>query len=424
MENTGYKHFLKNKNFLAYLSANVINRFGDSLDSIAFTWIIYAITGSAFWSALIFGINRLPTIFLQPFLGVLADKMNKRVVMIATDIIRGICVLYIGIGVMQGFLNEWSLLAATLIISTAEAFRMPAAASMIPQLLDIEDYEYGVALDQGLSGTTELIGMLSAGFIIGLFGVQTAVFIDMATFFICAFILLFVKLKPIEKKETLNLNYFENLKAGFRLVKTNHLIMYMIFLAVFLNALSTPFNSLQAPLVSEILHAKEIMLSVIGISFATGGIFGSFLFPKVNERVHNVVMVKAGGLSLVLMYLCPVLIGNFIQNELVRYILVFIYGVGVGVCVALINTFIGVITVKSIKPEFLGRVKSILGALAVASMPIVSFIISGLVFVFSTEVIFVATGLLSLVCYFTICSKKTYNRMVKVEDIQDEDGNN
>lgn len=94
MENTGYKHFLKNKNFLAYLSANVINRFGDSLDSIAFTWIIYAITGSAFWSALIFGINRLPTIFLQPFLGVLADKMNKRVVMSYRHYSWYMCLIY------------------------------------------------------------------------------------------------------------------------------------------------------------------------------------------------------------------------------------------------------------------------------------------------------------------------------------------
>lgn len=78
MKKSGYREFMENKNFLLYLTANIINRFGDSLDSIAFTWIIYTITGSAFWSALIFGINRLPTILLQPFLGVLVDKLNKK----------------------------------------------------------------------------------------------------------------------------------------------------------------------------------------------------------------------------------------------------------------------------------------------------------------------------------------------------------
>lgn len=412
MEKIGYKRLLKNKNFLAYISANVINRFGDSLDSIAFTWIIYAITGSAFWSALIFGINRLPTIFLQPFLGVLADKVNKKLVIIITDIIRGLCVLYIGIGYLQGFLNEWTLLIATFIISTAEAFRMPAAASLIPQLLDYEDYEYGVSLDQGLSGTTELIGMLSAGLIIGLFGVQTAVFIDMTTFFICAFIFIFIKLKPIVKTITEKSSYFEDLKAGIALVRDDKLIMYMIFLAVFLNALSTPFNSLQAPLVSEILKSSEVMLTIIGVSFATGGIIGSFLFPRISEKVDNVFMVKAGGISLIIMYLCPVFVGNFINIEILRYACVLVYGIAVGVCVALINTFIGILMVKAVKPEFLGRVKAILGALAVASMPIASFIVSGLVFVFSTETIFIATGLLSIFCYFTICSKRVYNKMV------------
>ncbi|MEG2798925.1 MAG: MFS transporter, partial [Erysipelotrichaceae bacterium] len=136
MEKKGYKHILKQKSFVAYVFANVINRFGDSLDSIAFTWIIYTITGNAFWSALIFGVNRLPTILLQPFLGVLVDKMNKKKVLISTDIIRGICVFFIGLGLIQGWLNEWHLLFTTILISTAEAFRMPASASMLPHLLN------------------------------------------------------------------------------------------------------------------------------------------------------------------------------------------------------------------------------------------------------------------------------------------------
>lgn len=412
MKTTGYRKLLKNKNFLLYIIANVINRFGDALDSIAFTWIIYTITGNAFWSAFIFGINRLPTIFLQPFFGVLADRVNKKVVIIATDLVRGLCVLFIAVGLVQGYLNEWMLVGVMFIISLAEAFRMPASSSLLPQLLEVEDYEYGVSLNEGLSSTMELLGMLSVGVIIGLFGVQAAVFIDMTTFFICALLFVFIQLKPIKKTSNQKNTYMADLKEGFQLIRENKLIMYMILLAVFLNALTTPFNALQAPLVKEILRANELMLTIIGVGFVSGGIVGSFLFPKVNERLGYPFMVKAGGLSLVIMYLCPVFAGYFIDSLLWRYIFVLMYVFLVGICIALLSTLIGVLMVKSVKPEYLGRVRAILGALSVASTPIVSFVLSGLVSVYSTEVIFIAAGIGSLVCTVTICSEKFYNRMV------------
>lgn len=412
MKTSGYRKLLKDKNYLLYIVANVINRFGDALDSIAFTWIIYTITNNAFWSALIFGINRLPTIFLQPFFGVIADRVNKKIVIIITDIVRGLCVLFIAVGLVQGYLNEWLLVAVMFIISLAEAFRMPASSSLLPQLLDYEDYEYGVSLNEGLSSTIELVGMLSVGLIIGLFGVHTAVFIDMMTFFICALLFVFIRLKPLTPVTNKKITYIADLKDGFKIIKENNLILYMIFLAIFLNALTTPFNALQAPLVQEILHANEIMLTVIGVGFVSGGILGSFLYPKVSERFGNPFMVKAGALSLAIMYLSPVFAGKFIDSLFYRYVFVFSYVFIVGVCIALLSTLIGVLMVKSVRPEYLGRVKAILGALSVASTPIVSFVISGLVTVYSTETIFIATGIGSLVCYATICSKKFYKKMV------------
>ncbi|WP_026510832.1 hypothetical protein [Butyrivibrio sp. LC3010] len=52
-----YKDILKIPNCRKLITSNLINRFGDSVDAIAFTWLVYQITGSATWSALIFGLN-------------------------------------------------------------------------------------------------------------------------------------------------------------------------------------------------------------------------------------------------------------------------------------------------------------------------------------------------------------------------------
>ncbi len=416
MEKKGYKHLFKQKSFIAYVFANVVNRFGDSLDSIAFTWIIYEITGNAFWSALIFGINRLPTIFLQPFVGVLVDKMNKKFILISTDIIRGLCVAFIALGLMQGWLNEWVLLVVTLLISTAEAFRMPASASMLPHLLNEKDYEYGVSLNQGLMSTVELIGLASAGFIIGWLGVSSAVIIDMITFFLCALILLFVKLKPVVKSTNdLEENYLSELKNGFRFVKNNKIIWYILILAVFLNGIFTPFNALQAPLVKEVLHSGEQMLSVIGITFTLGGVLGSFTYPKIKEKLTEFHLIKLGSTSLILLFAGPVLIGRLFQDGFMVYITVSLLGILCGFLVALLNTFVSVLTVQIVKPEYLGRINSITYAISNAAMPVASFIVSFFVLYTNTETIFIGCSIIAFIAYITLCSKKFYNKMVVSE---------
>ena len=75
-EKIGYRDILSQKQFMKIIFADVISRFGDSIDAIAFTWLIYTVTGSAAWSAVIFAVNQIPTVLLQPFAGVLVDGMH------------------------------------------------------------------------------------------------------------------------------------------------------------------------------------------------------------------------------------------------------------------------------------------------------------------------------------------------------------
>lgn len=414
MDKKSYGEFLKDKNFLLYLSANLINRFGDSLDSIAFTWIIYTITGSAFWSALIFGINRLPTILLQPFIGVYVDKLNKKMILIGSDIVRGICVTIIAIGIYSGWLNEYHLLFATIIISTAEAFRMPAAASMLPSLLSPDKFKQGVSLNNGLMRTIEFSGLASAGVIIGVFGMLSAVIIDTVTFFICALLMAFVKLKPkvhqvLEESE----HYFDRLKEGFSIIKNNKVITYILILATFMNGIYAPLNALEAPLVKEILHSGEIMLSVIVLSLTLGGVMGSFLFPKVKKKLTEYRLIRLGAFALIIMYLGPLIFGRLITNDKLMYFVVFVFGVFCGGAVALLYTFVGVLTIQSVKPEYLGRINSIIYALSSASIPVASFLVSLAVNVMSTEMVLMGCALISIIFFFTMCSKRVYLAMMK-----------
>lgn len=411
--NIGYKEVLKQKNYIAYITANIVNRFGDSIDSIALTWLVYMVSGSAMWSAVIFGVNRLPTVLFQPFLGVLVEKMNKKNVIVITDIIRGLCIGYIATAVFLNTITTVQLLIITIIISTAEAFRMPASSAILPELLDKQYYEHGIALESSLSSTVELVGLAVAGGIIAFFGVYVAIYLDMITFFASAVIVFFIKIKKkdyLEKEK--KVTYFEQLKEGFGVLGKNKLLIYTVVLGVFLNAILTPFNALQAVMVSEILHSNEIMISIIGIFFTVGAILGSIVYPLLRKKIGKLTLISISGYSITLIYLGSVLIGKFVTNDFLVIVFISLISLITGMSIALLNTFTQVEFMSRIDVNFLARTKSIMIALSQTAIPVMSFVVSFLALSLSAEIIFVISGLLNVIICLVLCNKRIFNNMV------------
>lgn len=105
----GYRDVLGQKEYCKMILASLINRFGDSIDAIAFTWIVYELTGNAVWSAVIFGANNVPSVLVTPLAGVWVEGRNKKRIMVVTDLIRGVCVALIATFYLTGILQAWML---------------------------------------------------------------------------------------------------------------------------------------------------------------------------------------------------------------------------------------------------------------------------------------------------------------------------
>lgn len=414
----GYRDILKQKQYMKTVIAALINRFGDSVDSIAFTWLVYQVTQSAAWSAIIFGINRLPTIFLQPIAGAWVESRNKKKIMVVTDVIRGICVGFIATAMLLGFLNQWLLLGSTIIISCAEAFRQPASAAMLPKLLDKKYYEFGLALSSSTASAMELIGLAAAAVIIGTFGVSTAIYIDAVTFFVSAAIILTLRVKEelvVRVKVSIK-EYKKDLKEGFLYIRDRRYLRYFVILAVYLNGILVPFNSLQSPLVSEILHANEVMLSVIGGFLTIGMLVGSVSFPYVRAKFSERFLIVCGGYSIGVYYLLLLVIGQFCKQEILLYVCVAFVTFLFAICIALLSSFANAEFMKSVEQNYMARVASLFSAGCVASMPIVSFIVSLLANFLETSIIFIISGVCGILFGIFYCSKKRIQRLVASND--------
>lgn len=402
-----YKDVLTQKEFLKMMIAALINRFGDSIDAVASTWIVYQLTNSAAWSALIFGINNLPTIVVTPFAGVWVEGRNKKKIMIVTDFIRAVVVACVASLFLFGMLQPWMLLVSNIIISTAEAFRTPADLAITPKVLDERLYDYGMSLHKSLSQIVQLVGAGCAAGIIAIVGISGALYIDMTTFILSGLIIIFVNSKEhnLKKKKFVVSEYMSDFMEGIHYIRKESVIVFFLTYTVFLNAILVPMNSLQAPLATEVLHSGVEILSIISVSFTVGMLCGSVIYPMVAEYIGRKTLFCISGLFFGLYYIllvvCQPLYGNRLVTDSLVACLSVIFGIFIGFC----QCSISILFMKNVSKEYIARVGSIATSICVISLPVVSFIISGVVTVVSTQTIFIFAGIIDFIFVYYFSKK-------------------
>lgn len=407
-EKIGYKDILQQKEYLKIILAGLINRFGDSIDVIAFTWLVYAITGSAAWSAAVAAVNQLPSVFLQPFAGALVEGMEKKRLMVATDIIRGAITVGTAALYLGNRLSPWVLLGFTLANSTVEAFRLPASLAITPKVLEEKYYEFGTSLNSTLSRAIELIGLGAAGIVIGIFGAGAAIAIDGASFFGSAWILSFLHVKEgsLRKGKLPIKEYMATLKDGFCYLKGQPVIRNFCLFAIFNNAITVPLSALQMPLIQEVLGQGEGLLSVFSIALTVGMGIGSFLYPFIRPLLSVRALFVGCGLLMGAGTYSYTLAEWFPAQTAAIYGLAIAASILIGISVSVLNSALSVQFMKAVRPEYLARVGSIFNAGASAAMPAASFLVSGITAFCPVAEIFRLTALFCVIIYLAFALLK------------------
>lgn len=403
-----YRDVFKQKEYLKVIIANLISRFGDSLDAIAFTWLVYAITGSASWSAIIFAMNQLPSILVQPFAGPLVEGMNKKKVMVLTDLIRSFIIVGLAVLFFNDMITPWILLIFTLCVSTVEAFRIPASMATIPKIIEPEYYSYATSLNSTLSTVVQLIGIAAGGIVISAIGIGSAILIDGVTFLGSALILASLRIKEENLfKNKLNVReYFSVLKAGASYVKNQAVIRNFCILGMITNAIIVPINALQSPLIQDVMGQGTELLSAFSLALLIGMGLGSFLFPFIEEKIKPRTMIVLSGLVVALCFFAFPM-GIYIQKYVFSiYALTCITSFILGVVASLLSSVLGVQFMKVVEQDYLARVGAIFNAGASLATPAVSLMIGAVTVSCSVTEIFQISGVLCAILFLFIGIRK------------------
>lgn len=408
----GYKTVVKQKEYMKYLMASIINRCGDSIDMIAFSWLIYEVTGSASWSTIILGMNMLPTVLIQPLAGAIVEGLNKKKVMVICDCLRGFFVALIASLFLMERLNPWILLIITLANSSVEAFGMPAGMAFLPKLLSKEDYNFGISLSQSTSRLMEVVGMGVAGIIISTLGIGIAIYIDAISFFLSGLIIAFIKVKEsIKERPKFEIKaYFDILSGGFTYVRSIPIVLCLCLFGMLLNVLLVPFSALQTPYVKDILGIGASGLSMIGISGSIGLALGAFVYPYLNQKFTHRTLFLTGGFFSVLLYLGWYLIPLIDNKSLILIVLgiiTLIAQFGLSFLISSVN----ISFIQHVEEDYLARAGSIFNSIACFASPATSFLLSGVLLFLSIREVFIFFALFTFILFTVMIFIKTLKEM-------------
>lgn len=400
-----YRKILKNKNFRKMVFADVINRFGDSVDAIAFTWLTYDLSKSAAMSALVFAMNILPTALFQPILGPVAERCKKKPILILTDFVRGAMVLAVVLLLLTGTLRPWMLLVFTFAMNTVEALRVPCGTSFLVKLISEEEYDRCISFSKTACTAAQLAGTAAGGFLVA-WKVSGAFFADALTFVISAVLISGIVFQEEIRREgeaTLKrklVQYRQDLTGGLRYMAGSKPFLLLILAAVLFNLESTFLNSLMAPYAAELFSGGGEVLSVLSFTLTSGMLIAMYFYPKISEKMSYKMQLLVPFLVFAAYYFSLLVLPAL---GAWRYVLLAVFTFGNGLTAGIFSNLLNVLFVKVVDQDYMVRATGVFNSAVTVAMPVISFLIAAIVKRVSLLTIFGFAGALGLICalFFT-----------------------
>jgi hypothetical protein len=236
---------LRIRDFALLWAGMSVSLIGDGVYFVALVWQVYDLSSSPTTLSIVGVAWTLPLALFVLLGGVVTDRMERRRVMIAADLVRASAVAVIGVLSVTGAVELWHLVVMAAVFGTGEAFFGPAFSSIVPQIVPRELLLQANALDQFVRPLGfMLLGPALGGWIVATLGPGEAFLVDAVTFVVSALALVLLSPRPLAPREGPS-SLLRDLREGFTFVRTRPwLWATLVAAAIFLLAYWGPIDVL------------------------------------------------------------------------------------------------------------------------------------------------------------------------------------
>jgi MFS family permease len=270
---------LKHRNFQLFFSGQLISLVGTWMDTVAEAWLVYRMTGSSLLLGAVTFAGQFPVLLMSPFAGFVADRLNRRKVVIATQTASMILAGILAALTLSKRVTVEQVIILAALMGVVNAFDIPARQSFLVEMVGREDLINAIALNSSMFNAARIIGPSVAGILVASFGEGWCFFANSVSYIAVIAGLLAMKISPRVRPAEL-MSPFEHIAEGFRFVRGTAPIRALLLLIGLSSLVAMPYAVLMPVFAAKILHGNARTLGILMTAAGLGALIGALLLAS------------------------------------------------------------------------------------------------------------------------------------------------
>jgi len=368
------------------------------MQKTAQSWLVLQLSNSPFMLGLDAFLGEIPIFLFSLVGGVVADRMDRRTLLIGGQIIQMTCAFILAALFALQVVQVWHILCLSFVVGLAQSFGGPAYAALIPTLVKSEDVPNAIAMNSIQFNLARVVGPTLGWLALTRLGAAWCFALNGVSFLavIASLVALTRRFIPCSTSESM----FESMKEGIAFIRRQSGMEALIVLAFCMTALGIPLIIFLPVFAKDVFrqgpNIYTLLLSVSG----SGAIVGALLVAVLGYRPHKGLLCLAG-----LILLGITMSGFALSKSLIlSCVLLFVAGGCLIAVLAMLTSLVQLITMDAMR----GRVMSVYNVALRGGGPIGSLVAGALVPVFTAPLVVGVAGILmvTLGLFFLLVNRK------------------
>ena len=259
---------LRARNYRLFISGQLISLIGTWMQTVAQAWLIYRLTGSAALLGLIGFAGQIPVFVLAPLGGVIADRVNRHRVLIATQTSMMVLALLLAALTLSARVAVWEVFTLAALLGVANAFDIPARQAFVAEMVEREDLANAIALNSSMVNGARIVGPAIAGLVVAAVGEGWCFLINGLSYVAVLAALLRMHVKPSGAPSSMP-SAWDSIVEGFAFAWQKTPVRALLLLLGLVSLMGMPYSVLMPIFAEEILHGGPdsygLLMSASGV---------------------------------------------------------------------------------------------------------------------------------------------------------------
>src|SRR5271169_81668 len=265
---------LRHRNFQLFFAGQLISLVGTWMQTVAQSWLVYRITGSTLLLGTVGFASQIPVFLVAPIGGIVADRVNRHRVVIATQTTSMILAFILAFLTLTNRIQVWEIIVLAAGLGVVTAFDIPARQAFLIDMVGREDLMNAIALNSSMFNGARVVGPAVAGILVAWIGEGWCFFANAVSYIavIAGLMLMRIERPANLAKEGSPL---QHILEGFAFARNTLPIRAILLLLGLVSFVGMPYTVLMPVFADKILHGGARGLGILMGATGVGALFGA-----------------------------------------------------------------------------------------------------------------------------------------------------